>query len=704
MRKYILTFLLLLLCVVTVNAQQKVIITLSDGTTIEKEVWEVASISFSPSSPIDVPQTAEAVDLGLSVKWANFNFGASSADLPGYYIGWGDVTGLNYSTNNDYFPVSKPTSGIVAGKYDIVQTMWGGDWRLPSEDEIKELIDKCTWTYDAAKKGYTISSKTNSNSIFLPLAGKREAKDTLNLGTNGYYWSGSLSSTDNSKAVALVVDDASNSTSDVLRYVGCTIRPVYGKYMYGSSVLSCEATDATSTGIKVNVTFNGDYAKATEFGVCYSTTESGLDPDNGSCVKSTSVGSDGTQSFTISGLKSNTTYYYVAYVTYNGNRNMGTTKTFTTLRKFPVAKYVDLGLSVKWATWNIGASSEDEYGSYIGWGDPTGENMSFSNSDYPNDKSDIGGTDEDVAYVEWGKNWRMPTEAELTELGALDKEIVTENGVSGYKITGKNGNTIFIPRCGYMNASGYSDKNTKAYYWTSENISLDYARSCSMGKVSASFSSDEKCLHMPIRPVYDDGAGDDSGVTAIDTTAAGKAAISVDMGLSVRWATYNLGTTSSSAAGSYFAWGETEAKTEFKLDNYANYDKTTSTYTDIGTDIKNTEYDAARKLWGGTWRMPTEAEYQELVDNCTWTWSADKGGYTVTSKNGNTIFMPAAGLYSSDEISLVGSQGQYWTSNYDDSSLHIDDHWAKRLVFTHSFYFVGGTYKYYGLPIRPVRP
>ena len=308
--------------------------------------------------------------------------------------------------------------------------------------------------------------------------------------------------------------------------------------------------------------------------------------------------------------------------------------------------------------------------------------------------------------VQWGDKWRMPTNAELTELGALPKEIVTQNGVTGFKITGSNGNSIFLPRGGYQNATGYYDHGSKAYYWTSENSTMDNAYSCSMGMVSATMTIDEKRLHMLIRPVYDDtNTGGNTGETGIDTTAAGKAASSVDLGLSVKWATYNLGSTSSTQDGNYFAWGETEPKQVFTKDNYSHYNSATATFDNIGTDIKNTEYDAARKQWGGTWRMPTKAEYQELIDNCTWTWSAEKMGYTVTSKaNGNSIFLRASGVNSSSSVVNNGTQGHYWTSDYDTSVIHETDYWANKLVFTASGHFVGGTYLYHGLTIRPVRP
>ena len=149
MRKYILSSLLgLFIGACPSFGQHKVIITLNDGTTIEKYVWQVKDITFGEVSPIVVPQPDEttAVDLGLSVKWASFNIGASSEEEKGLLLGWGDITGLNTSRDLNYFPSLYPKGDIVNTKYDFVKTSWGDKWRLPSTKETQELIDKCTWT------------------------------------------------------------------------------------------------------------------------------------------------------------------------------------------------------------------------------------------------------------------------------------------------------------------------------------------------------------------------------------------------------------------------------------------------------------------------------------------------------------------------------------------------------------------------------
>ena len=132
----------------------------------------------------------------------------------------------------------------------------------------------------------------------------------------------------------------------------------------------------------------------------------------------------------------------------------------------------------------------------------------------------------------------------------------------------------------------------------------------------------------------------------------------VDLGLSVKWATCNVGASSPEGYGEYFAWGETSSKTRYEEFNCKTYRKT---MTDISGDA---QYDVAKAKWGGDWRMPTEEEMQELLDECTWTWEEKEGvkGCKVTGPNGNSIFLPAAGNRNGSSLSSDGISGSYWSS------------------------------------------
>ena len=152
-----------------------------------------------------------------------------------------------------------------------------------------------------------------------------------------------------------------------------------------------------------------------------------------------------------------------------------------------------------------------------------------------------------------------------------------------------------------------------------------------------------------------------------------EAAQAVDLGLSVKWANMNVGAESPEDYGDYFAWGETATKTTYNWSTYFDTSDGGGTFTkynnDGGKTVLDPEDDAAHVNWGGSWRMPTQAEWQELLDNCTWTWTTQNGikGYKVTSnKAGYTdkfIFLPAAGYRLESDLGFAGSNGYYWSSS-----------------------------------------
>ena len=154
----------------------------------------------------------------------------------------------------------------------------------------------------------------------------------------------------------------------------------------------------------------------------------------------------------------------------------------------------------------------------------------------------------------------------------------------------------------------------------------------------------------------------------------------VDLGLSVKWATCNLGAESPEQYGDYYAWGETETKTKYDwttykwckgkfgtLTKYCFQDVRNLGIVDNKTEL-DPEDDVAFIKLGGRWRMPTKEEFDELINNCSWERSIINGinGFKFTSKiNGNSIFFPAAGSYSSESLWVEGSQGTYLSSSLD---------------------------------------
>jgi hypothetical protein len=188
----------------------------------------------------------------------------------------------------------------------------------------------------------------------------------------------------------------------------------------------------------------------------------------------------------------------------------------------------------------------------------------------------------------------------------------------------------------------------------------------------------------------------------------------VDLGLSVKWATCNVGANSPEEYGDYFAWGETKPKDYYDWDtykwcngNYMNFTKYCTVSVDGKVDNKTVldlTDDAAHVNWGGAWRMPTLKEQQELLDNCKWKWTTQNGvqGCLVTSnKNGNSIFLPATGYRVSSEFKMAGAFGNYWSStlysDYISNGAYVLDFGSIEKRWSDSGRFCG-------LSVRPVLP
>lgn len=193
----------------------------------------------------------------------------------------------------------------------------------------------------------------------------------------------------------------------------------------------------------------------------------------------------------------------------------------------------------------------------------------------------------------------------------------------------------------------------------------------------------------------------------------------VDLGLSVKWATCNVGANAPEEYGLYFAWGETTGYTQNTSDgrsfDWANYKwckGSSSTMTKYCTNssygtvdnktVLEPEDDAAHVNWGGDWRIPTKEEQDELRNSCTWTWTTLNGvnGCKVVGKNGNFIFLPAAGCRNDSSSSNVGSYGYYWSSSLNSDYSNL----------AYYLYFYSGRvgwdyyYRYNGHSVRAVCP
>ena len=382
--------------------------------------------------------------------------------------------------------------------------------------------------------------------------------------------------------------------------------------------------------------------------------------------------------------------------------------------------YVDLGLSVMWATCNVDASSPEGFGGYYAWGetstksnytwgtcfdclDDNGDNWGFYKTDGKTKLEPSSG--HDTARENWGGSWRMPTIEELEELySKCTWKWGSKGGYNGYVVTGPNGNSIFLPVSGYRYDKSSNRVNEYGCYWSSTlspfaSYGAQYLlfggsiRDKDNNLRSYGFSVRPVFQNQPIRPnkpVVSDFNGHDW----------------VDLGLSVKWATCNVGAESPEEDGGYYAWGETTTKSEYTFancfdcldDNGDNWG-----FYNVGSNKRiepDSGHDTARENWGGTWRMPTDEELAELSKKCTWKWTSKGGhnGYVVTGPNGNSIFLPVAGCRLDTGSYGVGEYGHYWSSTLDSGS---SDN-ACGLGFNNGYHSTNYYNRLYGRSVRPV--
>lgn len=223
-------------------------------------------------------------------------------------------------------------------------------------------------------------------------------------------------------------------------------------------------------------------------------------------------------------------------------------------------------------------------------------------------------------------------------------------------------------------------------------------------------------LAMAFTGCYKDGK---SGNEGDPTTGTLNGHEWVDLGLpsGTLWATCNVGASTPTDYGACFAWGETEPQADnaYSWSSYkycnGDYNKLTkycnkASYGDNGfTDNLTTleaSDDAATANWGAGWRMPTNAEMEELYNNTIVTWTRQNGvnGRIFTASNGNSIFLPAAGYHWDDIFDGTGSFGYYWLSSLDTGAPYR----ACRFYFVSDYYYVSGSIRNGGFSVRPVCP
>ena len=278
-----------------------------------------------------------------------------------------------------------------------------------------------------------------------------------------------------------------------------------GRVTYKGSVQSAIMTDAKAiTGDPKDLTANsviltGKLEKAPQTatsGIVISGVEGSENVRAG--VRIVAAGINDNYEIKAEGLLPNTTYHYTAYLDLGNGTVYGEDRTFTTAPTDfnPDTDLVDLGLSTKWAKYNVGASDEKQLGGLFGFGDMTGFQTSINLEDYAS--ADIYKTDRDVANKVYGSWVTMPTIDEFEELFTeCKKEWVedTQNHVAGYKFTGPNGNSIFLPAAGTRTQGNVSGEGLNGYYLSGSINATD-------NRFAMAYSFDQNAARRTTTPVY----------------------------------------------------------------------------------------------------------------------------------------------------------------------------------------------------------
>ena len=487
------------------------------------------------------------------------------------------------------------------------------------------------------------------------------------------------------------------------------------------AVTTMQVSDVTTTSAKCGgeVTSEGN-GTVTARGVCWSTSQNPTVKDN----KTTDGGGTGSFTSNLSSLVPQTTYYVRAYATNEAGTVYGEQKTFTTQKKAVSLPDV-LKTTVSNVTSNtavFGSSVFSDGGGTVSargfcWSSTT-ETPTVTNSSYTTNGSGLGSFSADVTGLKASTQYYVRAYA-TNEAGTAYSEMlsfytsveeqpeIVLPAVTTNEITDITTNSATCG--GNVTSDGNGTVTVRGVCWsTNPNPTIEDNKTTN-GNGTGSFTSNLSNL-VPqttyyVRAYAINEAGTVYGEVKSFTTLEEEPeeTISgtenghdyVDLGLpsGLKWATCNVGASSPEEYGDYFAWGETTTKSEYTEENSLTYGKQMN-------DISgNLQYDAATANWGGDWRMPTYDELNELLNNCTWTWITQNGvnGYKVTSKkNGNSIFLPAAGYRNGASLYDAGDYSYYW------SSAPYYNRYAYYLHFGSSIHNVNSSYRYNGRTVRPV--
>jgi hypothetical protein len=491
---------------------------------VHKTIYDssIDSITISPT-PLKItdPYNGHAyMDMNLpsGTLWATCNVGAENPTDIGLYISWAELEEKeNYDWDNtkyfdgEWLKQTKYCTNSNHGKVDSITELeceddiafnkWGINWRIPSEEDFKELLAFCNFEWDINIPGFVVTAN-NGNRLVFPVTGYkyRDGLESNNvydseISAKGVYWTRDLVSYASEKAWAYVFSGwevegftAPSYTSDKYkRCYGCNIRPV--------SYLP-EKEDSN-----VGYIYFWDKGNSVKFA---------LEQIDSICFRF---------------LENNDVYNYNGY------------------------EYVDLGLpsGVMWASCNIGADSIKGHGDYFAWGETLPkEEYTWKTYKLGNSKGPLEGlqlirycldeqygevdnlyelnAQDDAAHIIWGEGWRTPSLYDLYELIRYCKKteirnssrVLTLQGLpdgSGVLYTGPNGNSIFLPAAGYKMGKRVTWLNEFMSYWLNQLMSSSNATYYYDSFGTTALDSKDRCYGMPIRPVVDFIKGGNIGFT-----------------------------------------------------------------------------------------------------------------------------------------------------------------------------------------------
>lgn len=448
-----------------------------------------------------------------------------------------------------------------------------------------------------------------------------------------------------------------------------------------------EATEATLCA-KLDLT-DVQY-KGLAYGFFWGVSESALNTD----YKCTEINNNAI-SASLTGLSHKTQYWYKAYVMLDSQIFYGEVKTFTTdvvpvesvsLNKTEYTfNTIDNTLmltatvlpadatdkSIEWTSDDENVATVDASGKITAKGNGTA-NITATAKDQGKTASCV------ITVAQW-----------VTSI-SLDKTSITLN---------EGQEQSLIPT---VNPSNAADKSLT---WISSNLSV--ATVDAEGKVTA-----VSIGTATIKATSNDGSEVFASCSVVVVKRPCPAG-AVDLGLSVYWATCNIGASKPEDYGDYYAWGETETKSDYSWSTYkfgssssgpfSKYNSRSSYGIVDNKTVLDPEDDVAHVKLGGQWRMPTYAEWTELRNKCTWTWTSDYNGTgvsgrIVTAPNGNIIFLPATGGRVDSELYHAGSYGDYWSSSLISDNPYV----AFSIVFYSGEVYWGSELRFIGQSVRPV--